>query len=131
MNLIVEESLRAWLRDLPEFDGLAIHLGQSNDEIPGDQPALVCACERVEPVTLALSKAFPTLLLSTPSMLDLEQHRALVDHLRAAVYDPTDLAAAFPSDFHLAGAILTDFSESQTDSRWLCTATLTLGIAAI
>lgn len=131
MNLIVEESLRAWLRDVPEFDGLAVHLGQSNDEIPGDQPALVCACERIEPVTLALHRASATLLLSTPSHLDLEQHRALVDHLRAAVYDPADLPAAFPGDVQLAGAVLTDFAESQTDSRWLCTATLTLGLAAI
>jgi hypothetical protein len=131
MTLVVEQSLQSWLRASEDFEGLAIHTGQSNEEIPGDQPAIVCACERVEPVTTALHKATVVIVLSTPSMLDLDQHRALVDHLRAAVYEPAPLSDAFPESLHLAGAVLTDFSESQADNRWLCTAALTLGLAAI
>ena len=132
MNLTVEQSLADWLRGLAAFDGIAIHTGQSNSEIPGDAPSIIAACESVEALTIAHHKATAAILLSTPSTLDLDQHRQLVESLRASLYALTPaFAAAFAPAATLLGADLQSFAESQSDDRWLCTAQLTLGLAAI
>ena len=131
MNLAVEQSLATWLQNLPAFDGIAIHTGQSNAEIPGDAPSIIAACESVEAMSTSLHKATAAILLSTPSTQDLEQHRQLVDSLRSSLYSATALANAFAPTATLLGADLQTFTESQTDDRWLCTAQLTLGLAAI
>lgn len=130
MNLTVENSLVAWLRSLDAFEGLAIHPGQSNDEIPGDQPAIVVACESTETVGGNLYRSTVNILLTTPAMLEIEQHRTLADALRAAVYAPTGMAEAFdPAVLH--GAVLLSFAESQSNERWVNTAQLVVGFTAI
>jgi hypothetical protein len=129
VNLAIEQSLADWLRGLPSFDGVAIHTGQSNAEIPGDAPSIIAACESVEAISTTLHKATAALLLSTPSTQDIEQHRALVDAVRSALYAATALAESFAPAATLLGADLQTFTESQTDDRWLCTAQLTLGLA--
>jgi hypothetical protein len=131
MNLAVEQSLTNWLRSLEAFDGIPVHTGQSSDEIPGDTPAIICAAESVEAMSTVLHKATASIVLATPSTLDLDQHRQLVDSLRAALYAPTDLPDAFAPAATLLGADLQTFAESQTDDRWLCTAQLTLGLSLI
>ena len=88
MNLAVEQSLTNWLRSLEAFDGIPVHTGQSSDEIPGDTPAIICAAESVEAMSTVLHKATASIVLATPSTLDLDQHRQLVDSLRAALYAP-------------------------------------------
>ena len=128
MNLLIEESLQSWLRSLEAFDGLAVHTGQSNDEIPGDQPVLVVGCDQVELVGGPYHKASVTILLSTPSHLDLDQHRAIVTALRQVLTSASGIETAFPPSATLAGVVLNNFSESQSDSRWVCTATLGLGL---
>lgn len=131
MNLAIEQSLADWIRGLPAFDGIAVHTGQSNAEIPGDAPSIIAACESVEAMSTTLHKATAAILLSTPSTQDLDQHRQLVDGLRSALYAATALADAFAPAATLLGADLQSFTESQTEDRWLCTAQLTLGLAAI
>lgn len=128
MNLLIEESLQSWLRSLEAFDGLAVHTGQSNDEIPGDQPVLIVGCDQVELIGGPYHTATATILLSTPSHLDLDQHRSLVTALRQVLTSPSGMEDAFPSSATLAGAVLNSFSESQSDSRWTCTAQLGLGL---
>ena len=131
MNLSVEQSLASWLQNLPAFDGIAIHTGQSSDEIPGDAPAIICAAESVEAMSTVLHKATASIVLATPSTLDLDQHRQLVDSLRTALYAPAGISDAFAPTATLLGADLQTFAESQTEDRWVCTAQLTLGLAAI
>ena len=131
MTLLLESALASWLRTIPELEGLAIHTGQSNEEIPGDQPALIAACGQIEAVGTTLHKASVTILLSTPAHLELDQHRTLASALRAAVYNPTGLADGMPEDITLAGASLITWQESQADQRWACTANLLLGVAQI
>ena len=133
MNLLIEESLQSWLRSLEAFDGLAVHTGQSNDEIPGDQPVLIVGCDQVELVGGPYHKASATILLSTPSHLDLDQHRALVTALRQILKSSssTGMAESFTPSATLAGAVLNSFSESQSDARWVCTASITLGVVEI
>ena len=128
MNLLIEESLQSWLRSLEAFDGLAVHTGQSNDEIPNDQPALIVACESVDLIGGPYHKASATILLSTPSHLDLDQHRALVASLRQILTSASGIETAFPPSATLAGAVLNSFSESQSEARWVCTATIGLGL---
>ena len=133
MNLLIESSLQSWLRSLEAFDGLAIHTGQSNDEIPNDQPALIVGCDQVELIGGPYHKASVTILLSTPSHLDLDQHRALVASLRQILKSSssTGMAESFQPTATLAGAVLNSFSESQSDARWVCTASITLGVVEI
>ena len=128
MNLLIEESLQSWLRSLEAFDGLAVHTGQSNDEIPNDQPALIVGCDQVELIGGPYHKASVTILLSTPSHLDLDQHRALVASLRQILTSASGIETAFPPTATLAGAVLNSFSESQSDARWTCTAQLGFGL---
>ena len=130
MNLAVEQSLSAWLRGLDAFDGIAIHTGQSNAEIPGDAPSIIAACESCDIVAGALYRATGAILLSTPSTLDLDQHRQLVTALRTALKSLSDLFPYF-TEAALAGVVLSSLTESQSSDRWLATANLTLGLAEI
>jgi hypothetical protein len=130
MNLAVEQSLATWLQNLPSFDGIAIHTGQSNEEIPADQPAVIVGCENVDPVGGPYHIATAQVVIATPGHLDLDQHRGLVTALRTALASPTDLPTAF-DPLHLSGVVLTSLAESQSENRWIATASLSLGIAAI
>jgi len=130
VNLAVEQSLASWLQNLPAFDGIAIHTGQSNAEIPGDAPSIIAACESCEIVAGALYRATAAILLSTPSTLDLDQHRQLTTALRTALKSLSGLSPFF-TEAALAGVVLTSLTESQSSDRWLCTANLTLGLAEI
>jgi hypothetical protein len=129
MNQEIESSLRSWLSSLEDFDGVSIHAGQDNTEIPGDQPAIITACGEIEAVGGNLHKASVTLLLSTPCNLESDQHRTLALALRDAVFAPSALATFFPTSLSLAGISLRTWQESQDGGRWICTANLTLGIA--
>jgi len=129
MNQEIESSLRSWLSALEAFDGVSIHAGQDNTEIPGDQPAIIAACGEIEAIGVSLHKATVTLLLSTPCNLETEQHRSLAAALRDVVFSPSGLASHFPETIHLAGISLRTWQEAQDGGRWICTANLTLGIA--
>jgi hypothetical protein len=131
MNLEIETALSSWLRSLPEFDGIAIHTGQSSDEIPGDGPSVIAACEQAEPVVMGLYRATVRIVFSTPAMLDLDLHRQSAAALKTAILSPDDLPEFFPENIHLAGAVLTSMSESVASDRWITSAELVLGLSEI
>ncbi len=130
MNLPVESSLAAWLRATPAFDGIPVHTGQSAETIPADCSVLFAGCENVEIIGGTLSRATASIVLATPSHLEIDQHQQLTSALRAALRNLSTLATHFEG-IAFAGAVLTGLTESQSDSRWVCSATLVLGIAEI
>jgi hypothetical protein len=128
MNIPVETSLAAWLRALPDFDGIPVHTGQSAETIPADCSVLLAGCESTEAVARGFYKATASIVLVTPSVIEgsLEAHTALADSLRSSLLAATDLADAFAPDLTLAGADLRSVDDSQSDGRWVTTAALTL-----
>ena len=130
MNLEIENAIAAWLRSLPEFDGIAIHTGQSSDTIPNDQPVIVVGVDTTDVIALSLYKITASVVLVTPSILDgsLELHSSLSSSLRSCLISAATLGAAFPAGMMLAGAVLSSLSESRQSDRWLNTASLTLGV---
>ncbi|MEY3726452.1 MAG: GTPase, partial [Chloroflexota bacterium] len=69
MNLQIEQSVRDWLASLEAFEGIAIHCGQSDDEIPNDEPLIMVACEDINTPAPTLYVASVRLIVSTPSVM--------------------------------------------------------------
>ena len=132
MNIGVETSLAAWLRALPDFDGLPVHTGQSAETIPQDQSVLLAGCESTEAVARGFYKAAASIVLVTPAVIEgsLEAHAALAESLRSSLLSAADLADAFAPALTLAGADLRSVDDSQSDGRWVTTAALTLAFTA-
>jgi hypothetical protein len=132
MNIPVESSLAAWLRALPDFDGIPVHTGQSAETIPQDQSVLLAGCESTEAVARGFYKATASIVLVTPSVIEgsLEAHAALAESLRSSLLSAADLADAFAPALTLAGADLRSVDDSQSDGRWVTTAALTLAFTA-
>jgi hypothetical protein len=130
MNLEIETAISSWLRSLPEFDGIAIHTGQSSDEIPNDQPVIIVGVDTTEVIGLSLYKITASVVLVTPSLVEgsLELHSGLSSSLRSCLISATALGAAFPAGMTLAGAVLSSLSESRQSDRWINTAAITLGV---
>jgi hypothetical protein len=130
VNIPVESSLAAWLRSQPAFDGIPVHTGQSADTIPQDQPVLLAGCESTEAIARGFYKATASIVLVTPSVIEgsLETHAALADSLRSSLLAATQLADAFAPSLTLAGADLRSVDDTQSDGRWLTTASLSLGL---
>lgn len=130
MNLEVESSLAAWLRDLPAFDGIPVHTGQSSEPLPNDQPVLIVGVDSTELVVRGIYKVAASIVLATPSVVEnaLENHAALATSLRDSLLAADALADSFAAPLTLAGADLRTWSESQQDGRWLTTATLLFGL---
>jgi hypothetical protein len=126
VNIPVESSLAAWLRALPDFDGIPVHTGQSAETIPQDQSVLLAGCESTEAVARGFYKAAASIVLVTPSVIEgsLEAHTALAESLRASLLSATDLADAFSPALTLAGADLRSVDDTQSDGRWVTTAAL-------
>lgn len=126
MNIPVESSLAAWLRALPDFDGIPVHTGQSAETIPADCSVLLAGCESTEAVARGFYKATASIVLVTPSVIEgsLEAHTALADSLRSCLLAATDLADAFAPALTLAGADLRSVDDTQSDGRWVTTAAL-------
>ena len=133
MNLEIETALSSWLRSLPEFDGIAIHTGQSSDEIPNDQPVIVVGVDTTEVIGLSLYKITASVVLITPSLVEgsLELHSGLSSALRSCMISATALGSAFPAGMTLAGAVLSSLSESRQSDRWINTAAITLGVVTV
>ena len=132
MNIPVETSLAAWLRALPDFDGIPVHTGQSAETIPADCSVLLAGCESTEAVARGFYKATASIVLVTPSVIEgsLEAHAALAESLRASLLSAADLADAFEPDLTLADADLRSVDDTQSDGRWVTTAALTLAFTA-
>ena len=95
MNLQTEQSVRDWLASLEAFEGIAIHCGQSDDEIPSDEPLITVACEDINTPAATLYIASLRIIIGSPSVIEgsLDSHRSLVANLRATLADAEDMAA--------------------------------------
>ena len=130
MNLQTEQSVRDWLASLEAFEGIAIHCGQSDEEIPSDEPLITVACEDINTPAATLYIASLRIIVGSPSVIDgsLDSHRSLVASLRATLADAEDMAEFFPIGITCAGASVNTWNESQGGDRWLSQVNLTLGL---
>jgi hypothetical protein len=130
MNLQIEQSVRAWLADQEAFEGIAIHCGQSDEEIPSDAPLITVACEDINTPAATLYIASLRIIVGSPSVIEgsLDSHRSLVASLRATLADAEDMAEFFPIGITCAGASVNTWNESQGGDRWLSQVNLTLGL---
>jgi len=130
MNLLIEQSVRDWLADLEAFEGIAIHCGQSDEEIPNDAPLIMVACEDINAPAPTLYIASVRLIVSTPSVMAdaLTDHRNLVASLRSTLNDAETMADFFPEGITCAGASVNTWNESQSNDRWMSQVNLTLGM---
>lgn len=130
MNLQTEQSVRDWLASLEAFEGIAIHCGQSDEEIPSDAPLITVACEDINTPAATLYIASLRIIVGSPSVIDgsLDSHRSLVASLRATLADAEDMAEFFPIGITCAGASVNTWNESQGGDRWLSQVNLTLGL---
>lgn len=130
MNLQVEQSVRDWLASLEAFEGIAIHCGQSDEEIPNDEPLITVACEDINTPALTLYIASVRVIVSSPSVIDgsLDSHRSLVASLRSTLADAEAMANFFPEGITCAGASVNTWNESQGGDRWLSQVNLSLGL---
>ena len=130
MNLQVEQSVRDWLASLEAFEGIAIHCGQSDEEIPNDEPLITVACEDLNTPAATLYIASVRVIVSSPSVIDgsLDSHRSLVASLRSTLGDAEAMAEFFPIGITCAGASVNTWNESQGGDRWLSQVIMTLGL---
>lgn len=130
MNLQTEQSVRDWLASLEAFEGIAIHCGQSDEEIPSDEPLITVACEDINTPAATLYIASLRIIVGSPSVIEgsLNSHRSLVASLRATLADAEDMAEFFPIGITCAGASVNTWNESQGGDRWLSQVNLTLGL---
>jgi hypothetical protein len=130
MNLQTEQSVRDWLASLEAFEGIAIHCGQSDDEIPSDEPLITVACEDINTPAATLYIASLRIIIGSPSVIEgsLDSHRSLVANLRATLADAEDMAEFFPIGITCAGASVNTWNESQGGDRWLSQVNMTLGL---
>lgn len=130
MNLQIEQSVRDWLASLEAFEGIAIHCGQSDEEIPSDAPLITVACEDINTPAATLYIATLRIIVGSPSIIEgsLDSHRSLVASLRATLADAEDMAEFFPIGITCAGASVNTWNESQGGDRWLSQVNLTLGL---
>ncbi len=130
MNLQTEQSVRDWLASLDPFEGIAIHCGQSDEEIPSDEPLITVACEDINTPAATLYIATLRIIVSSPSVIEgsLDSHRSLVASLRSTLADAEDMAEFFPIGITCAGASVNTWNESQGGDRWLSQVNMTLGL---
>lgn len=132
MNIEIENAIGSWLRTQTDFDGIAVHTGQSSDEIPGDQPIVVVSCENAESPVSGLYKSSMQITVSTPIVLEgaLDTHRFLTAALRRSV-DLSGVSAFFPEALAFSGRHLTSWSEARENDRLHTTAEIVIGVREI
>jgi len=133
MNLTVEKAITDWLKSLSEFEGVIIHPGQFDEEIPNDEAFVVVICADTDAPASTLYVAPVIITISTPEMIEggLELHKNLVASLKAALKLDDNFTAFFPADSQCVGAELLKWNDQQDDGRWTTSADLTLGIIEI
>lgn len=131
MNLIFEQALISWLKSIDGFEGVAIHAGQSDEEIPGDQPVIIATADNDELVGEGLHRITARLLVSTPGHIETDTHSQLVSALRGTIDQVEDLSGHMPEDLAIAGAVLNAFGEAQMNSRRMASAELIFGLTQI
>ncbi|MFZ9905452.1 MAG: hypothetical protein ACO3GE_08620 [Steroidobacteraceae bacterium] len=133
MNLQIEQSVSDWLASLEAFEGIAIHCGQSDQEIPNDEPLIMVACEDINNPAPTLVSASVRVIVSTPSVIadSFNDHRNLVASLRNALNNDIGTLPEYSSYLLIAGAAVNGWNESQSNDRWLSQVNLTLGMVEL
>lgn len=132
MTLETQNALVAYFRALPDFEGLAIHGGSDDREIPGDVPALIVACDDAESPVAGLYRVTAQVTLSTPAFAEeaLETHRTLSTALRGHL-NLAAVATFFPPGLVYSGRHLNTWAEAREENRLLATAELFVGVREI
>ena len=130
MNVVIEQSVAAWIKADRAFDGVAIHAGQSDQEIPNDYPVIYVVCNNTESPALSLYSANVQIVISTPEIIvgNLSIHESIVESLRELLRTADSMEKNFPLSARCVGACINKWDDSQDSGRWTTAASLTLGI---
>jgi len=132
MNTTIEQALADWLASKSAFDGITIHPGQSDEEIPNDLVMIYIVCSNTESPANRLYVASVQIVITTPECTgSLGDHKALVASLKAALFDAEEIADFFPSGTACKGASLNFWADAQDSNRWTTSADMTFGIVDI
>lgn len=130
MNTTIEQAIAAWLASVSAFTGIAIHAGQSDEEIPNDYPVIYIVCNSTDSPAPSLYSAAVQVVISTPEIIadNLDVHKSLVASLRTLLREADGMAAFFPDSTRCVGAVINKWDDAQDSGRWTTAADLTLGI---
>jgi hypothetical protein len=130
MNTTIERAFAAWLKSLTAFANVAIHAGQSEEEIPNDYPVIYVVCSGTDAPASMLYVGSVSVVISTPEILDdgLTQHDQLVANMRTALRDTSAIPAFFPPAVTCAGVELNKWDDQQDGGRWTTAADITVGV---
>ena len=130
MNTTIEQAIAAWIASLSAFARIAIHAGQSDEEIPNDIPVIYVVCNNTESPAPSLYSASVQIIISTPEVIvdNLDVHQSLVASMRTALREVDGFPDFFPASTRCAGAVINKWDDAQDSGRWTTAADLTLGI---
>jgi len=130
MNTTIEQAIAAWLASVSAFASIAIHAGQSAEEIPNDYPVIYVVCHNTESPAHSLYSAIVQVIISTPEIIEgnLAVHTSLVSSLRDLLREADAMAQFFPDSTCCVGAAINKWDDSQDSGRWTTAADITLGI---
>lgn len=130
MNTTIERAIAAWLKSLAAFANVAIHAGQSEEEIPNDYPVIYVVCSGSDSPASLLYVSNVSVVISTPEIIEegLLQHDQIVADMRAALKDLQAVPSFFPPAYTCAGVDLNRWDDQQEDGRWTTAAELTVGV---
>ena len=130
MNTTIEQAIAAWLASVSAFASIAIHAGQSAEEIPNDYPVIYVVCNNTESPAHSLYSAIVQVIISTPEIIEgnLAVHTSLVSSLRDLLREADAMAQFFPDSTCCVGAAINKWDDSQDSGRWTTAADMTLGI---
>lgn len=130
MNTTIERAIAAWLKSLTAFASVAIHAGQSEEEIPNDYPVIYVVCSGSDSPASLLYVSNVSVVISTPEVIEegLLQHDQIVADMRAALKDLQAIPSFFPPAYTCAGVELNKWDDQQEDGRWTTASELTVGV---
>lgn len=133
MNTTVEQAIAAWLESLATFEGITIHPGQSDEEIPNDRVMIYVVCNNTESPAPSLYYANVQIVISTPEIIDgnLAVHNSLVSAMRTSLREGDGFESFFPSSTRCVGAVVNKWDDSQDSGRWATAADITVGVKDI
>jgi hypothetical protein len=130
MNTTIEKAFAEWLASFSGFEGINIHPGQSDEEIPNDEAIVYIVCNSTNSPASSLYIASVQIVISTPEVIEgnIEVHKGIVESLRTAFRQAELLSSFFPSTIVCMGSVLNKWDDAQNDGRWTTAADITVGI---
>ena len=130
MNMEIETAVAAWIGSISDLMGMAIHPGQTDEEIPNDEPVIFVACDSAAATAPSLYIASVKIIISSPVVItgSLAAHKAAVAILRSSISDSAAIANQFAQPLSCRGGSMSGWDDSRTQTHWTTEITLTLGI---